>query len=51
MTTELDEDFTVLLLDFEELSPSFELFAEVDESLPQAEKNTVANATTYKNFE
>lgn len=49
--TELDDDFAKLLLDLDEISPSFELFAEVDESLPQAEKSTVANATTYKNFE
>jgi len=37
--TELDDDFAELLLDLDEISPSFELFAEVDESSPQATKS------------
>ena len=47
--TELDDDFAELLLDLDEISPSFELFAEVDESLPQA-TNTSANKKRDKVF-
>jgi len=45
----LDEDFAELLLDLDEISSSFELLAEVDESLPQAVKNR-ANKKTNKVF-
>jgi len=37
--TELDDNFAELLLDFDEFSPISELFAEVDESFPQATKS------------
>ena len=36
--TELDDDFAELLLDFDDLSPSFELFDEVDKSFCKQQK-------------
>lgn len=45
----LDEDFAKLLLNFTELSPSFKLFADFDESSPQAIRNN-ASKEGIRNF-
>ena len=42
--TLLEEAIFTLLLDLDEISSSFELLAEIDESLPQAENPTHTNA-------
>ena len=46
----LEETILTLLSDFDEISPSFELFAEVDESPPHAIKNSEHKKESHKVF-